>query len=444
MASALRRPKHPMISMVESCISLREIKQIHTQLLINGFFKDKKVLSQFISSIALNHPTNVEYAHQFLDQCNFRPTLRTLNWMIKAYSETSTPQMSFHLYNTMLHPTSRLLPDNCTFNFLVRACAKMMALDTGASVHAALLKYGFGNDPYIQEGLISMYAEFGLLNFACLLFDEISEPSLVVQTTMMSACAKSGYIRFARQVFDNMLCRDTVAWNVIMLGYSRWGKPEDVLKFFYLMQKEGVKADKGSMVLVLSACTHLVALDEGRKAHTYIEENKLGINVHLGTALLDMYAKCGVMNKAMEVFSAMKEKNIYTWTSAINGLATSGAGKAALELFGLMKQEGVQPNEVTFLCVLKGCSAAGLVEEGRELFESMRNICGLEPKLEHYGCMVDLYGRVGLLHEALNFIDMMPMKPNMIVWGALANACNIYGNKELGELASRKMVELRS
>lgn len=259
---------------------------------------------------------------------------------------------------------------------------------------------------------------------------------------MVGACAKSGDVAFARELFDKMPQRDLIAWNAMIAGYAQSDKSREALDLFHLMQMEGVKVNDMSIVSVLSACTHLGALDQGRWAHAYIDRYNLRMTVTLGSALVDMYAKCGDMNKALEVFWNMKEKNVYTWTSAMGGLAMNGYGKKCLELFSLMKQEGVEPNEVTFVSLLRGCSVAGLVEEGRQHFESMRRVYGIEPRFEHYGCMVDLYGRVGRLDEAFNFINSMPMKPHAGAWGALLNACKIYKNMELGELASRKILEL--
>ncbi|MFS7958757.1 putative tetratricopeptide-like helical domain superfamily [Helianthus anomalus] len=157
------------------------------------------------------------------------------------------------------------------------------------------------------------------------------------------------------------------------------------------------------------------------------------MNVTLGSALLDMYAKCGDINMAMEVFWGMKEKNVYTWSAAIGGLAMNGYGDKCVELYGRMRHEDVMPNEVTFTSVLKGCSVAGLVEEGCKLFESMINGFGMEPQLEHYGCMVDLYGLSGCLEEALNFIYSMPIQPHAGAWGALLKACKLYNNVEIAE-----------
>ncbi|KAK9276506.1 hypothetical protein L1049_006040 [Liquidambar formosana] len=434
--------KHPTISLVDSSTSLRELKQIHTQLLANGLLNDPLLLGQFVAAIALNNPSNLDYSNQVLDRCE-NPNVFTLNSIIRAHSKSSTPQRSFHFYNK-IQSAAHLSPDNYTFTFLVRTCAQLLARETGPSVHADLMKHGFEHDPHVQSGLIYMYAELGCLDSCHRVFAGVSKPDLVCQTAMVSACAKSGDVVFARELFDKMPQRDPIAWNAMISGYAQCGQSREALNLFYLMQLEGVKVNEASMVSVLSACTHLGALDQGKWAHAYVERNKLRMTVTLGTALIDMYAKCGNMNKAMEVFWGLKERNVYTWSSAMNGLAMNGAGEKCLEIFSLMKQDGVQPNEVTFVSVLRACSVVGLVEEGHEHFESMRKVYGLEPQLEHYGCIVDLYGRAGRLYEALNFIDNMPMKPHAGAWGALLNACRIYRNTELGELASRKLVELEA
>lgn len=433
--------KHPTISLVDSCTSLKELKQIHTQLLVNGLLNDPYLSSNFVATVAVRNPNNLDYSNRVLDQCD-NPSLFTFNSMIRAYSKSSTPSKSFHFYNRILQSGNNLVPDNYTFNFLVRTCAQLSAFETGPSVHGALVKHGFENDPHVQSGLIFMYAELGCLEQCHRVFRDIPEPDLVCQTAMVSACARCGDVGFARELFDEMPERDPIAWNAMIAGYAQCGKSRDALTSFHLMQMEGVRVNEVSMVSVLSACSHLGALDQGRWAHAYIERNKLRMTVTLGTALLDMYAKCGNMNKAMEVFWGMKEKNVYTWSSALGGLAMNGLSEKCLELFSLMTKEGVHPNEVTFVSILRGCTVVGLVEEGRRHFDSMRELYGIEPQLEHYGCIVDLYGRAGRLDEALNFINNMPMKPHAGAWGALLHASRMYRNMELGELASRKMVEL--
>ena len=372
--------KHPIISLIDLVTTLKELKQIHSQLVLNSLLKDPHLLGQFIATIALNNPDNLDYSNQVLDQCD-NPTLFALNSMIRAHSKSSTPQNSFRFYKKILQSNHNLSPDNYTFNFLVRTCAQLSAHGTGLAVHGALIKHGFEHDPHVQSGLIFMYTELGCLSSCHKVFGKIPEPDLVCQTAMVSACAKCGDIGFARELFDVMPMTDHIAWNAMIAGYAQCGQPREALSLFHLMQMEGVWVNEVSMVSVLSACTHLGALDQGRWAHAYVERNKLRMTVTLGTALIDMYAKCGNVNKAMEVFWGMKEKNVYTWTSAMGGLAMNGFGKKCLELFSLMKHDGIHPNEITFVSVLRGCTVAGLVEEGCELFESMGKVYGIEPQL---------------------------------------------------------------
>ncbi|XP_062111715.1 putative pentatricopeptide repeat-containing protein At5g40405 [Humulus lupulus] len=435
--------KHPTITLVEALTTLKAIKQVHAQLLANGLLNDHLLFGQFVATIALHNPKNLAYSDQLLSNYE-TPTLFAFNSMIRAYSRSSTPKKSFYFYNRILRSVNNLSPDNYTFNFLIRTSAQLLAHETGPSVHGAVVKYGFENDPHIQTGLIFMYAELGCLNSCYRVFGGISGPDIVCQTAMVSACAKCGDVGFARELFDEMPSRDPIAWNAMIAGYAQCGKSREALSLFYLMQMEGVKVNEVSMVSVLSACSHLGALDQGRWTHAYIEKNQLTMTVNLGTALIDMYAKCGAMDKAMEVFWGMKEKNVYTWSSAMGGLAMNGFGEKCLELFSLMKEDRVQPNEVTFVAVLRGCSVVGLVEEGQEHFSSMKTSYGIEPEIEHYGCLVDLYGRAGCIVEALNVINSMPMQPHAAAWGALLNACRMYKNLELGEFASRKIVELES
>ncbi|XAR65149.1 hypothetical protein NMG60_11009153 [Bertholletia excelsa] len=435
--------KHPTIALVGSCTNLKEIKQVHAQLLVNGLLNNPLIHGQFVASIALKHPSTLDYSSQVLDQYE-NPTLFALNSLIRAHSRSSSPGRSFHFYNKILQSSNIRHPDSCTFTFLVRTCAQLLAWETGFSVHAAALKCGFETDPHVQSSLIYMYAELGLLDSSQKVFAEIHEPDLVTQTAMLAACARFGDVNCARFLFDNMPQKDCIAWNAMIACYAQCGQSREALNLFHSMQMEGLKINEVSMVSVLSACSHLGALDQGRWAHAYIKRNKIPVTVTLGTALIDMYAKCGNMNRAMEVFWEMTEKNVYTWSSAMGGLAMNGFGKECLGLFSIMEEEGILPNEVTFISVLRGCSVVGLVEEGRKHFESMTYKYGLKPLLEHYGCMVDLYGRAGCLNEALDFINKMPMTPHIGAWGALLNACKIYKNMELGELASRKIVELES
>ncbi|KAJ8760981.1 hypothetical protein K2173_022019 [Erythroxylum novogranatense] len=442
MRSPLRYvSKHQMVYTIGSSTSLKELKQIHTHLLVNGHLNDSNFSGQFVAAIALNNHKNINYSEKVLDQWE-TPTMFCLNSMIRAHSKSSTPERSFLYYNKILRSSDHISPDNYTFNFLVRACTQHLTRWSGPTVHGLVIKHGFECDPHVLCGLIRMYAELGGLDSCFRMFGLVRNPDLVCQTAMISACAKCGDFGSARELFDAMSQRDTWAFNAMISGYAQCGQSKEALRLFRMMQLEEVKIDDVCMVSVLSACSHLGASDHGRWAHAYIERHKIPMTVTLGTALIDMYAKCGNISKAMEVFWGMKEKNVYTWTCAMNGLAMNGAGHKCLELFSLMKENGISPNGVSFVSILRACSVVGLIEEGHEQFVSMKRVYGIEPLAEHYGCMVDLYARSGRLDDAVNIINNMPVTPHAGAWGALLNACKLHRDKELGELAARKLIQL--
>ena len=196
------------------------------------------------------------------------------------------------------------------------------------------------------------------------------------------------------------------------------------------------------MVAVLSACAQMGALDQGKYVHLLLERFKIKRDVVLETALVDMYAKCGSLDCAMQVFETMKERNVFTWNAMIGGLAMNGQGELALKLFKRMENERMAPDDVTFIGILSACSHSGFVDKGLELFNLMREVYGIEPRMEHYGCVVDLLGRARLLEDALAFMERMPIKPNVVLWASLIGACRAHGDVELAERVARSVVEL--
>lgn len=312
------------------------------------------------------------------------------------------------------------------------------------SVHAAALSRGHAADPHVQSGVVSMYAAVGDVGAARAAFGEIAIPDVVCVTAMVGALAALRDVNAARDLFDGMPQRDHVAWNAMIAGYVRVGRSREALRLFDEMQKAGAAVGEATLVSVLTACAQMGALERGKWVHSYVRSRGMRVSVTLGTALVDMYSKCGAVAAAMEVFESMSERNVYAWTSAVSGLAMNGMGKECLALFKRMEGAGVEPNGVTFVAVLRGCSMAGLVDEGRACFDSMEDKHGVEPWLEHYGCMVDLYGRAGHLDDAVDFIDAMTTEPHEGVWGALLNASRIHNNVELGKYAMDKLTAIES
>ncbi|XP_020581373.1 pentatricopeptide repeat-containing protein At5g66520-like [Phalaenopsis equestris] len=236
--------------------------------------------------------------------------------------------------------------------------------------------------------------------------------------------------------------RLSASWSSLFAGFVQAGLTKTALAIFHKMARQSVQPNEPLLVSTISACSQLRALEHGRSVHRYIETLGINITVIIGSALVDMYGKCGGIKEAIHIFNTMPERNIYTWNSIITGLAMNGAGRQVLTLFYKMTLAGVSPNNITFIDLLSACSHNGLVEEGRMVFDEMTRVYGIVPDEEHYGCMVDLLGRAGLIEEALDFIGRMPIEPHPGVWGALAGACRIHGEMELGEEISRWLIEL--
>ncbi|XP_020270458.1 pentatricopeptide repeat-containing protein At4g21065 [Asparagus officinalis] len=242
-----------------------------------------------------------------------------------------------------------------------------------------------------------------------------------------------------------MPARNVVTWNSVINGFSLNSRPNEALTLFRRMvAEEDAEPDGFTMVSLFCACAELGALALGRRAHVYSFKRGLCAgNAHVGNAMIDLYAKCGSVWDAKKVFDEMGDtKNVVSWTSLIVGLAVNGFGGEALELFGAMERERLRPTEITLVGVLYACSHCGLVDKGFCYFDRIKEEYGILPKIEHYGCMVDLLGRAGCVEEAHDYVKRMPMEPNAVIWRTLLGACSMHKKLSLGETAWSKLKEL--
>lgn len=310
---------------------------------------------------------------------------------------------------------------------------KFCPIETGKALHSHTIKFGFDSDLYVRTGLVDVYARAGDVVSARQLFDTMPERSLVSLTAMITCYTKRGEVDEARVLFDGMTERDVVCWNVMIDGYTQHGMPNEALLLFRKMLVAKIKPDEVTVLSLLSACGQLGALESGRWLHSYIENNGIRIDVQVGTALIDMYSKCGSWEDARLVFDRIGGKDVVVWNSMIVGYAMHGFSQEALELFNEMCRIGYQPTDITFIGVLNACAYAGLVCEGQAFFSSMKDEYGVEPKIEHYGCMVNLLSHAAKLEEAYEFVKNMKIEPDPVLWGTLLGACRLHGNIALGE-----------
>ncbi|RZC70286.1 hypothetical protein C5167_033413 [Papaver somniferum] len=385
--SAPKPPHLPLLA--DKCTSMNQLKQIHAQMIVSDRIHDDYAASRIISFCALSDSGDLNYALKVFNTTR-APNSFMFNTMIRAQASSSNPFEAIILYIKMRK--LGLIPGKYTFPFVLKACINCCSLNPSKQIHADVVKFGLELDMYIVNGLIRCYCICGDMGAARKLFEEVPEWKLLI-------------------------------WTAIISGYARNFCSNEALALFDQMLGQGVEPDAATLSSVLSACARSGSLEMGKQVHVYIKEKRIEVGLILGTALVDMYAKNGEISVARSLFDKMAERNTASWNAMICGLAVHGHAEEAFRLFQEMQKAKIAPNYVTFVGVLSACCHAGLLEVGKEIFLSMKRVYGIEPGIEHYGCMVNLLGRGGKLAEAEELINGMLCEPDIVVLGALLGAC---------------------
>ncbi|KAK9269169.1 hypothetical protein L1049_000938 [Liquidambar formosana] len=387
---------------------------------------------------------NLVIMRQLFDEMPNRDVV-SWNVLISGYVRRRKFQDAVNVFHQM-QQESNVRPDEATVVSTLSACVALKDLELGKEIHCYVTEE-LELTTIIGNALLDMYAKCGCLSIAQNIFDQTLTKDVICWTSMVSGYVNCGQLDQARELFERSPVKDTVLWTAMIHGYVQFNRFDEAVALFREMQMEKVKPDRFTVVTLLTGCAQLGALEQGKWIHGYIDENKISMDAVVGTALIEMYAKCGCIAKSVEIFNGLKEKDTASWTSIICGLAMNGMTSKALDFFSKMRQAGAKPDDITFIGVLSACSHGGLVKEGHQYFNSMINMYKIEPKVEHYGCMVDLLGRAGLLNEAEDLIENIPNENNEIVvplYGALLSACRIHGNVDMGERVAKRLVGIES
>lgn len=400
------------LALLQSCNSPSSLHQALAQLLKSGLQGNPLVLTKFTATCAAVGG-GLDAAVSLFFSPGAAAHLRDaflFNTLIRAHAESpaSCPDAVSFFSLMLRHGVS---PNKFTFPFLLKACAGHGSAAVGMQAHASAAKHGFAGDPYVMNTLVHMYASFGA--------DTLSS---------------------ARKLFDSMPETSSVSWSAMIGGYVRCGLCNEAVALFRRMQVAGVPPDEVTLIIVLSACADLGALEHARWIGSYIDRENIPKTLELCNAQVNALAKCGDIEGAVKLFDLMPQKSIVSWTSVIDGLAMHGHGREAVAVFEKMKKSGVAPDDVTFIGVLSACSHAGMVDEGCRYFAAMKEQHCIEPKIEHYGCMVDLFSRAGLLERAASFIRSMPIEPNPIIWRTFVGGCRLHGQGGAGESLSMQLI----
>ncbi|KAF7086105.1 hypothetical protein CFC21_089448 [Triticum aestivum] len=236
-------------------------------------------------------------------------------------------------------------------------------------------------------------------------------------------------------VFDGMPDPDKVSWTALIDGFIKNGRHDVAIYCFHAMLLDGVQPDYVTLVAAISACAELGALGLGMWVHRFVTRQRLEGNIRIVNSLIHMYARCGQVEFARQVFDSMRKRTVVSWNTMIVGFAANGRCTDAIDHFEAMRRKGLKPDTVTFTGVLMACSHAGLTDEGLRYYDAMKAEAehGITARMEHYGCVVDLLGRAGRLDEAMSVVATMPMRPNEVVLGALLAGCRMHGDVDMAE-----------
>eukprot|EP01018_Ginkgo_biloba_P030615 Gb_17428 [translate_table: standard] len=381
------------LSVLTACAGLTALqlgKQIHNYIIKVGFESDDSVVTTLIAMYA--KCGSIEVAHQLFDKI---PKKDVVSWseMIAGYAQNGHADEALALFRQM--QLAGVKPNQVTIVSVLPACAEITNLQQGKDIHDYIIKTGFQSDASVGTALVAMYA-------------------------------KCGSMELALQVFNMMVKIDVVAWNAIIAGFAQNGYAIEALAVFCEMQLADVKPNSVTMVSVLPACAHLAAQQKGSWIHAYVIKSGFESDASVGNAVIDMYAKCGSIDVACQLFDKMPKTDVVTWSAMIAGYAQNGHANEALTLFHEMQLADVKPNGVTIVSVLSACADLGSLQQGKNIHDSIiKNGIELDVSLET--ALVAMYAKCGSVEIACQLFDNM-YKRDVVSWNTMIAGYGMHGH----------------
>ncbi|CAI8593363.1 unnamed protein product [Vicia faba] len=372
------------------------------------------------------------------------PNLVSWNGMIAGFGNAGSYVEAGMLFREMI--SEGFLPDGSTVSCVLPGVGNLEDVLMGEQVHGYAIKRGLESDNFVLSALLDMYGRCGCTSEMSRVFDEIDQTEIGSLNAFLTGLSRNGLVDTALEVFKKFKAREmelnVVTWTSIIASCVQNGKDMEALELFRDMQADGVEPNAVTIPSLIPACGNISALTHGKEIHCFSLRKGIFDDVYVGSALIDMYAKCGRIQLSRHCFDVMPSRNLVSWHAVMSGYAMHGKAKETIEMFHMMLQTDLKPDPVTFTCVLSACSQNGLTEEGWNYFNSMSKEYDVKPQMEHYACMVTLLSRVGKLEEAYSIIKEMSFEPDACVWGALLSSCRVHHNLSLGEIAAEKLFVL--
>ncbi|KAL5843900.1 hypothetical protein ACOSQ4_009858 [Xanthoceras sorbifolium] len=362
------------------------------------------------------------------------------NSMISAYVSNNEENEALVLFHKMRR--NGVQEDSSTFACLLSVCSALGIFLYCEQLHSQACKAGVTDDVIVASALVDAYSKCGRPSDACKLFSELRVYDTILLNTMITTYSSCGRIEGAKWIFNTMPNRSLISWNSMIVGLSQNGCPIEALDLLCKMNKLDLRMDKFSLASIISACGSISSIELGEQVFARVIIIGLEPDQIISTSLVDFYCKCGFPENGRKIFDAMMKFDVISWNSMLMGYATNGQGYEALALFNEMKNAGVTPTNITFTAVLSACNHCGLVEEGQKWFDAMKCEYYIDPEIEHYSCMVDLFARAGCLEEAINVIEEMPFLADSSMWSSILRGCVAHGDKNLGKKVAERIIEL--
>ncbi|CAO2818861.1 unnamed protein product [Amaranthus hypochondriacus] len=408
LAAGQRADQVSLISVLGASGRLKNLlngMEAHAYAMKNGFDTDIQVANSLIDMYT-------KCSHIKYMECVFRRmfTRDVVSWttVIAGYAQNSCHTKALKVFQEVQMEGVEI--DAMMIGSVLLACTSLKQLNHVKETHAYILRNGLSD--------------------------------LVLINTLVDAYGECNSIDLASRMFESIENKDIVSWTSMISAYVDNGHGNEALTLFRSLKEDGLEPDSVALISILSAASSLSALKKGKEVHGFLIKQGFLIEGSVASSLVDMYARCGKLENSFKVFNFVKDKDIVLWTCMIHASGMHGRGRKAMELFHKMEMENIQPDHVTFLALLYACSHSGMIDEGKKFLEVMKHHYNLEPWPEHYACVVDLLGRANRLNEAFKFVQSMPVEPNAVVWCALLGACHVHSDKELGDIAAGKLLNL--
>ncbi|KAJ8441960.1 hypothetical protein Cgig2_020105 [Carnegiea gigantea] len=367
----------------------------------------------------------------------------TISWntIISGLTQNGFHEEALRLFVCMMENGVRL--NEHTFAGILGACSGIKSLNLGKQVHSHVSKVGLMKNPYISSGVVDVYCKCGHMDYANSAYVAFSEGNAFSITSMVVGYSSIGNMEEARRLFDTLVERNSVVWTALLSGYVKSQQCEAAFELLReLLAKETKILDALILMNALGACAIQASLHPGKEIHCYILRTWMETDEKLSSAMIDMYSKCGHITYAERIFDGIVNRDSVLYNVMLAGYAYHGREMEAIKLFEDMSTHGIRPNAATFVALLSACRHTGLVELGEKHFHSMEKDYGIQPEVDHYACMIDLYGRARQLDKAVAFMEKIPIEPDAVLWGAFLNACRMKGNVELAKVAEEKLLRI--